>query len=484
MIWPVALLLFQGEVNDLQQSIRTFAQAYALIEANAADAVNPYNAMYEAALPSLLRRLDPHSVFLSPQQMEQLREMERSAARGFGTIVSVLPGRVIVLQTMPGAPSARAGIAPGDEIVAVNGIRLDMLGMEQLVGVLSETRQRVARLDVRRPGSARLMQFTLTPEELASPSVDRAYWLETGIAYVRATSFDPQTGKEIKSAIEKMDVARVRGLVLDLRNNGGGVVNSAVETAALFLTPGRKILTVRGRARQLEEVKVPGDGRPFEFPLTVLINEKTASAAEVVAGALQDHDRASIIGTPSFGKGLVQSVYPLAHGTGMALTTAFYFTPSGRSIQKPLRESQLDAPRYGNLEDATEFRTSAGRPVKGGGGIEPDRQALPEHQTRLRAVLDGSGALTAFATDFLQKSPTVNRGFQVTDGLLDDLQIYLSQRGIRPPLGEWSVDRDWIRSRTRQEIFNQSLGVALGDEIEAERDPQVRAAVEELRRRQ
>jgi carboxyl-terminal processing protease len=482
MLPALALLFFpQQETNDLERAIRTFSQVYAAVEAHSADGVNPNAAIYEAALPSLLRKLDPHSVFFSPAQFEQLRQMQRSTSRGFGTVVSVLPGRVIILQTVAGAPSAKAGIAPGDEIVAINNVRLDFLDMEQLVGLLGETRQKQAKLDIRRPGNARLMQFILTPEELASPSVDRAFELGDGIGFIRITSFEGETGKQLREAVVKLGGAKLKGLVLDLRNNGGGVINSAFEAAAMFLPSGAKIVSVRGRARQLEDVNVPEKNEPYRFPVAVLINEKTASASEILAGALQDHDRAAILGSTSFGKGLVQSVYPLREGTGIALTTAFYFTPSGRSVQKPLHEGQLEGtPRYANLEaGTTEFKTDSGRKVRGGGGIEPDLRVSPEGQTRLRSVLDASGVLTNFATEFLQKNKA-DAEFVVTDKLLDDVQFFLSERNIRPGLSEWSTDRDWIRSRVRQEIFNLALGVEKGDEIEFRRDPRVLRAVEAL----
>ncbi|MEZ5355951.1 MAG: S41 family peptidase [Bryobacteraceae bacterium] len=476
---PVAfLLLLQAAANDLEQSIRTFSRVFAAVEANAADPVNPHLAIYENALPALLRTLDPHSVFLSPAQFEQLREMERSTTRGFGTIVSVLPGRVIVLQTIAGGPSARAGIAPGDEIVAVNGYRLDLLDMDQLVAVLGQTRQSQAQLYVRRPGTAKLLEFLLTPEELASPSVDRAWQIQPGVAYIRITSFEGETANQLQEALSRLGGASLAGLVLDLRNNGGGIVNSAIEIAGYFLKPGARILTARGRARAAEESTVPDKAVPYEFPIAVLINEKTASAAEIVSGALQDHDRATIVGTASFGKGLVQSVYPMSDGTAMALTTAFYFTPSGRSIQRPLREGQLGAnARYAHLEQNEEFRTDSGRVVKGGGGIEPDIVIAPRGHTRLGAYLDASGILTAFATEFVRKQPGVDRSFTVSDALLDDLQVFLSERNVRPGLSEWSAERAWVRSRVHQEIFNLALGVAAGDEVESKRDEQVRRAV-------
>jgi carboxyl-terminal processing protease len=480
---PVALLLQAAGTNDLEQSVRKFAEVYGLVESHAADPVSANAAIYEGALPAMLRGLDPHSAFLSPDQMEQLRQMERSTSKGFGTVVSVLPGRVIILQVVQGAPSARAGIAPGDEIVGINNIALGQLNMEQLVQVLSESRQRPARLAVRRPGSQRLLSFTLTPEEMASPSVDRAFMVSEGIGFVRATSFEGETGKQLKEAIDKLGGNALKGLVLDLRNNGGGIVGPALEAAAWFLKPGQTLVTVRGRARAQEEVKVPAEGKPYEFPIAVLVNEKTASSAEIVTGALQDHDRARVLGVPTFGKGLVQSVYSLSQGAGVAVTTAFYFTPSGRSIQRPLKEGQLrdGEPLYANLEPAgTVFKSAAGRVLKGGGGIEPDEIVMHARQSRLQAFLDANGVLTIYATEFLSKKPTVTPEFVVDGRLLDELQVFLSERNIRPGMGEWAADREWIRMRLHQEIFNQSLGVERGDEVEFRHDPVVKRALELL----
>jgi carboxyl-terminal processing protease len=290
-----------------------------------------------------------------------------------------------------------------------------------------------------------------------------------------------ETGKQLKDAIEKLGGATLQGLVLDLRNNPGGVLTAGLESAALFLAPGTKLLSIRGRARQAEETNVPEKGTPYTFPLAILINEKSASASEIVAGGMQDHDRAVIIGQPSFGKGLVQSVYPLSEGTGMALTTAFYFTPSGRSIQKPLQEGQLtNTPLWNSLETQAEFRTDSGRLVRGGGGIMPDHVVGPEAMTRLRAALEASASFTSFATTTIKMLPPVTPPFEVSDGLLESFRSFLSENRIMPGVSEWSADREWIRSRLRQEIFNQTIGVEKGDEVESQRDPQVRKAVELL----
>jgi carboxyl-terminal processing protease len=462
--------------NPVERELKRFIDVFASVESQAADPVNSEHAIYGGAIPGMLRRLDPHSVFLDPEQTEQLKQMEKAERKGFGSVVSVLPGRVIVLQTLPGTPSAKAGLSAGDEILVINGIPLNRLEFEQLVQLLTQARQQQVHLEVRRPGNARLLQFTLTPELMDAPSVDRAFLLRPGVGYVRVTNFDAKTGELLHDTLEKLGGAALKGLVVDLRNNPGGVVQSALQTASLFLKPGQKILTVRGRAIQGEDANVPDSAKPYTFPVAVLINGKTASAAEIVTGALQDHDRAVVLGEPSYGKGLVQNVYSLSGNSALALTTAFYFTPSGRSIQKPLGDGQLDPTKFA---PKGVFHTDSGRVVKGGGGIQPDEIVQPEAPTRLRIVLDASGSFTGFATDYLQKHK-IAPDFTVTPQLMDDFQLYLSERNIRPPVADWLRDKPWIESRLQQEIVNLAFGVEKGDEIEAREDPVVRRAMAKI----
>ncbi len=464
--------------DDFEKQIRSVVSAYAIAAENAADPVTSEQAFYAGAIPGLLRKLDPHSIFFDPDQFEQLKSMESSTSKGFGSVVSILPGRVIVLQTLPGTPSAKAGLAPGDEILAINGYIIGQLDLEQLPQLLEQSRQRQARLDVRRPGTPGLMHFTLTPEEMQSPSVDRAFFLGAGIGYIRVSSFDEKTGQQIKAAIEKLGGDRLVGLVIDLRNNPGGVLTAAIETCSLFLKPGMKIVTVRGRHVPETTETVPSIATPYGFKLAILVNEKSASASEVVSGAMQDHDRATIIGVPSFGKGLVQSVFPLTQNTGLALTTALYYTPSGRSIQKPLDAAKFElggATAHPNA--MSEFHTDSGRKVTGGGGIQPDIVVYMPPTNRLRAVLDASASFTNFATEYL-RTHKVDQDFEVSPELLDQFRVFLSDREIRPGLTEWLPERDFISNRLKTELFNQAIGVEKGDEVEAQRDPVILKGLE------
>jgi len=475
-----AFLLFfaaDDSVNDpaaqLARELKKVVDVFVTMDQQAADPVPPEAAFYQGAIPGMLRTLDPHSIFFDPGQYEQLKEMEKSESKGFGTVVSVLPGRVIVLQALAGTPSSKAGLSPGDEILAINGYILARLEPEQLIQLLTIARQKTAVLEVRKPGDTRIMQLTMTPELVDTPSVDRAFTMAAGIGYVRVASFEVATGKLVKETIEKLGGDNLKGLVLDLRGNPGGVVQAAVETASLFLPSDQLVFTIKGRAQKTEEVRTPESSKPYRFPIAVLIDGKSASASEIVTGALQDHDRATILGEPSYGKGLVQSVYPLANGTGVALTVAFYYTPSGRSIQHPLPGSTLETTANSMKGN---YRTDSGRTVQGGGGIQPDEVILPPAQDRLSMVLDASGALTSFAGEYLQQHQ-VREDFEATPAILDALQLYLSERNIRPGVSDWSSHRAWIQSRLRQELMTLSFGVAKGDEIELERDPVVQRAL-------
>src|SRR5579862_994487 len=285
----LALLLFtsilsaqEDPAETLSRELTKVLDVFTTVDREAADPVAADQAIYQGAIPGMLHALDPHSNFFDPGQFEQLQQMQRGESKGFGTIVSVLPGRVIVLQATEGTPSAKAGLAAGDEILGINGYVLSQLEFDQLLQLLTVARQQKALLDVRRPGNVRLFRLTLTPELVNTPSVDRGFMLEPGIGYMRITGFEDPTGKLAKEMIEKLGGANLKGLVLDLRDNPGGSVDAAVQTASLFLPPEQLVFSIKGRSRKEEEVRVSKVNTPYQFPVVVLINEKSASASEIL----------------------------------------------------------------------------------------------------------------------------------------------------------------------------------------------------------
>ena len=476
LLLPAGLRADDDPAAGLADDIKKLLDVFTIVDQQAADPVSPDQALYQGAIPGMLRTLDPHSIFFDPDQFQQLQQMQRSESKGFGTIVSINPGQVTILQTMEGSPSAKSGLSAGDQILAINNIPLGQLVPEQLVQLLSQARQQAAVLDVRKPGNARAFRLTLSPELIDAPSVDRAFQIQPGIGYLRIKSFEEPTGKLVKTTIEKLGGEALKGVVIDLRANPGGAVQAAVDVASLFLQPGQVVFTVRGRTEQKQEARVAPLAQPYTFPVAVLMDGMSASAAEILAGSLQDHDRAAILGEPSYGKGIVQNVFPLSGDTGLALTIAFYYTPSGRSLQKPLESGSLNV-----AAKATPgiFHTDAGREVRGGGGIQPDI-AIPAPQvSRLVYVLEISGVLTTFASEYVQ-SHDIPDNFDVTSDLLDELKVYLSARRIQPGVAEWLHERDLIQSKLKQEIVNLKFGVERGDQIEMQRDPAVQRAVQSL----
>ena len=467
--------------HDLGPELRRFINVLNAVKTQGADTQAVDKLIYEGAIPSMLRQLDPHTQFFEPSQFEQLKQMEQSEQKGFGSIVSVLPGQVIFLQIFPGTPTSKAGIQAGDELVAINNIAIGSLEPEQIIQLLTQARQQKIVVFVRRQGDAKVLQFALTPELVDSPSVDRAFLLAPGIGYIRVTSWDLQTAKQLRDVLSKLNPDSLNELILDLRDNPGGIVRAALDAAAMFLKPGQRILTAKGRTAVVESADVPKDAKPYSFKLAVLVNGKTASASEILTGALQDHDRAVVVGEASYGKGLVQSVMPLSEGAGLAITTAFYYTPSGRSIQKPLRNSALsetfDDRRKRSLPT---YKTDEGRTVTGGGGIQPDIEVAPPIRTRLETVLDASGAVTAFATSYLAGHSPLPESFEISPAIIDDFKVYLSERNIQPNVPEWAQERTWISNRLLEEIVTQARGVDKGDEIAARRDPQIQAALKAM----
>ena len=466
--------------GDDEQAMKRFIGALGILDENAADPVNLDQGFYQGAIPGMLRHLDPHSVFFDEGQFQQLQQMETSTRKGFGSVVSVLPGRVVVLQTLPNTPSAKAGMSPGDEIVAVNNYRLDRLEPEQIIELLTESKQKPAQLVVHRPGNARLVELTLIPEEMQSSSVERVFALRPGIGYIRVSAFEEKTPRQIHDGIEQLGGRELKGLVLDLRNNPGGLLTAALETASFFLKGGQVILSVKGRNVPESIEKVPEGNSPYTFPLAILVNDKTASASEIVSGALQDHDRATIVGVPSFGKGLVQNVFPLSENNGLALTTALYYIPSGRSIQKAFHSNDEFAlgATAAHPNERTDFHSDSGRPVPGGGGVVPDVQVTRD-STPLRDVLEASGAFIAFATEYV-RDHKITEGWDVPAEALDEFQAWLAERRIQPSLHDWISHHDVIALRLKTEIYNQTLGVAKGDEVDAQGDPQIQKAIEAI----
>ncbi len=475
-------LLAQSELpsDEVTQESLRFTQIYSLVEENLVELPDPDRAIFDGGIRGMLGTLDPFSSFLDEDQFQQLKDQTRGKSRGFGSVLYVQPGKIMVLQAAEGSPAWRGGLGPGDEIVEVNGKRIDRLDLESLVQLLQHARTQRVRLGVIRPGQVVAHDLELFPAEVDSPTVEQAFLLQPGIGYLHISSFAQKTPREIADAAKLLGGESLKGLLLDLRGNFGGVLESAVQAASLFLPPDRTVLTVRGRAFPERTERTSAAPERFEIPLIVLVNGNTASAAEVLAAALQEHDRALIVGEPSFGKGVVETVSELSENTGLALTTAQYFTPSGRSIQRPIPGTALDAAAT-SLDPASsgspEFHTTGGRPVSAGGGITPDVSVPGRSLDPWVAFLNQRGTFMNFSSQFLTTSGRVDRSFEPDAEVLARFREYLDRRRIRVPEEYWEEDQDYLKLRIRTELFNLVFGLPVGNEIETRGDPQVQKAV-------
>ena len=339
----------------------------------------------------MLQVLDPHSHFYDPKAYARLREDQRGRYYGVGMVIQQQNNKVYVLTPYEDTPSFRAGIHPGDQIVAVDGKSTDGWTSDQVAKALKGPKGTHVQVTMARYGQPKPLVFDLVRDEIPHPSIDLKFEIRPGIGYIHLTQFQETTGQEMEDAINSF--GNLQGLLLDLRENPGGLLSQAVDVCDRLLSKGQTIVSQRGRAYADQNyVATHGNGGKT-FPIVVLVNRDTASAAEIVSGALQDHDRALIVGETTFGKGLVQTVYNLSEETGLALTTYHYYTPSGRLIQRNYEGMSLyDYYNHaGALAADSSNRevklTDSGRTVYGGGGITPDEKIEQPNPSRFQDEL-------------------------------------------------------------------------------------------------
>src|SRR6202171_1762444 len=367
--------------SDVRDSLKQFTDVYSIVEDNYAEAVNPDKAIYNGAIPGMLHSLDPHSNFFDPKSYSALREEQRGKYYGVGMTVGPRNNKVIVIAPFVGTPAYRAGIRPGDIIAAIDGKPTDNMSTSDVADLLKGPKGTTVRITMLREGSDKPLEFAVIRDEIPRYSVDLHFMIKPGIGYMHVSGFQETTEHEVAEALDQM--GDLKGLVLDLRQNPGGLLSEGVGVADKFLKKGQLIVSHHGRSSpEKRYVAARGNGGK-EYPLVVLVNRGTASAAEIVAGAIQDHDRGLIAGEVTFGKGLVQTVYPLSENTALALTTAKYYTPSGRLIQREYNGVSLYDYYYAREQEgpgtapSKEVKlTDSGRTVYGGGGINPGLEIL------------------------------------------------------------------------------------------------------------
>ena len=463
---------------EIRRTLEKITRVYHEAATWLADPLEPEQALYAGAIRGALANLDPFSVFLDSGQFQAFQQQQRGVSQGFGAVLSLQSGQVTVLQAIPGAPFARAGLGPGDRIIRINGYRVAAMDLRELVEVLQAARSGQARLSVIRSGQVVPEDFDLDPTEVPTSTVDKKFWIEPGIGYLHVAHFEQSTPGEIEAILTEWAAENLRGLLLDLRGNPGGSLEAAVATAGLFLPKGSVITSLRGRAMPEQEYRVEREPIAPSLPVVVILDRRTASAGEIISAALQEHDRAWLVGEASFGKGVVETVMPLGEGTALVLTVARYLTPSGRSVQRPLPGTALAGILSGTEKT---FTTGRGRPLTELGGVEPDQEAQAWQIDPWARFLEESTAFINFAQRYLERRGRIGEDFTVGDSMIEDFRRFLQDSGVVIP-PSWEGNVPFFKARIQTELFNLVFGITRGDEVEVKADPQVQEAWQAIER--
>lgn len=488
----------KSQTSAADDFLTRFGSLLHTVMANAPKPLEASDLVY-SAIDGTLDMLDPHSSFLRPEMFSSMRERQQGSFHGIGVIISLRGGRVTIVTPIEGTPAARLGLRAGDVIEKVDDLSTEGMNLDDVARRLRGLEGTTVRVTIGRPGLQESLELAIQRGRVPTDSVRYAFMIGDTTAYIRVNDFTRTTGRETRAALERLMAEGATRLLLDLRQNPGGIVDSAVEVAGMVLAPGQRVFSTRGRtADSFQDYRASRDGLHFDGPLVVLINSGSASAAEIVAGAVQDHDRGIVVGEASFGKGVVQTIYPV-RDAGLALTTAKYYTPSGRCIQRDfdsffaythpdLNGDGADAarPRDKEEQEQTEtFFTDSGRKVYGSGGIVPDHQvAQGEYSARVVRLLANS-AFFHFAIDLLagaSDKESAARVFVADDETLVRFRAAAIEK-------EWTTveeldaaladptDRRDIAIQLRTEVLNAGVSLNEGYRAAIETDAQLQDAL-------
>lgn len=495
--------------KDFDEALRVIQENY--IEGKKLD----YNAVFKSSIIGMLRSLDPHSNYYDRAEYEELKTDQRSQYFGIGaSIQNYLAGKeadTFITSTFQGSPAARAGLRFGDRIAAVDGVTMTGKTSLEVRDKIRGPRGSVVKVTLERAADKRLEVVELTRDVVAQPSIPDAYLIKPGVGYIDMTrGFNYTTMDELEEALAALRSQGASSLVLDLRNNPGGFLDQAIHVAEVFLPSGQLILTQKGRGPNRDNIYYSRNRAADTTPLVVLINEFSASASEIVAGAMQDHDRALIVGQTSFGKGLVQSIIPLDYGAGLTLTSAKYYTPSGRLIQRDYSDGgfydyytrggsqAIERKEAAPKPTGSESKTDAGRAVYSGGGIAPDeevaRRAVTNVQLRLRnpmfffareLVYGHIAGEASYRVDssIIEGNGSQKAGFPMSPSVYRAFKNFLATNSSWASLGaEVDRNREFVEVELGYFLITAAYGNTKGVQFLIQNDPQVAKAIDAVPR--
>jgi len=486
--------------DRVSEQYKLFTAALSAIEGNYIGTVESDRLVY-SGITGMLQTLDPHSSFMDPKAYAQMRERQEGRYYGLGVSITVIDGDITVVQLFEGSPAHQTGLRRGDVIARIEGEDTKGWTTEQAVARLKGPKGTQVSIGIRRTGYDDLIPLDVTRDEVQITTVRASFMLDATTGYIQLAEFAENSNQEVGRALDELRAQGMQRLLFDVRTNPGGPLDQAIRIANRFLSRGDLIVYTRGRVANSDQNYRATEDKNFAGPMIVLTNRKSASASEIVAGALQDHDRALIVGETTFGKALVQSVYRVSQGAGLAVTTARYYTPSGRLIQRPwdgsfdeyltydLREQ--DPNRAHAPEDLK--LTDGGRKVYSGGGIEPDRHVDGPidgfSPTLFGRMLYNRQLFDAFSQRFSRQGDTritvepnttrrdLGPGFVVDEAMLAEFRGMLETMKVNIDETAWQQDAGFIKAMVRYEIDFDLFGAAVARHHLSEQDPQLQAAL-------
>jgi len=478
--------------NDTRDSLRLYTELVNVAHERYGADVS-YRDLVYSSVNGMLRSLDPHTSFLSPEAYEGMREKQQTSFYGLGILVGVRSGQLTVISPLEGSPASRMGIQAGDVISTIEGEATDAMTIDEAIQRLKGPKGTQVKITIVRRGLPEPLAMSVTRAEIPQTTVRQAYMMSPTTGYILLTEFSRGTGREMADAIAKLKAQGMKQLLVDLRNNGGGLLDQAIEVADQFLPEDSTIVETRGRTRDsFQTYQASGKYPELGVPVVVLVNEGTASAAEILSGAIQDHDRGLVVGSPSWGKGLVQTVYNLSYGAGLALTTAKYYTPSGRLIQRDYTSyfdyythADAGSPEItGKTADPSQiFETDLGRKVYGGGGITPDVLVPEDELLPFEQFLLARNAYLNFAIDYTSRHKgQIKANWRPGPELVQEFRDWVvkekvaTAQEIDEGLAKNEV-RDYSQLQIRAEVMNALFGQEARHRAVSEGDKQLQQAL-------
>ena len=478
------------------------ASVFTQVRDNYVEPVND-DKLLQAAIRGMLRSLDPHSQFFDKSDYSDFQTTTHGSFGGIGSQIGMRNNFPTVISPIEGTPAYLLGMQTGDRIVIIEGKNTEGWTIDQVIKELRGPKGTKVAISVAREGEDKVLKYTITRDIIQVKSVPYAFVLPGGYGYVRITTFSETTAEELQAALNSFAKDDIKGLVVDLRWNPGGLLQQAVETSQMFVPKGGEIVETRARAPRPAQPYFSQNLHPYSYPMVVLVNGGSASASEIFAGAIQDHDLGLVVGTLSYGKGSVQTLIPLSGGNALKLTTAKWYTPSGRCIHKDEGERDLvqadDVESIGDEEgDATDdngagspdTKAKADKPkyktlgrhriVYGGGGITPDVDVKPDKLTSFESKIEGRGVFFNFAVKYAAQHKDVGGTPEITTAMLDVLVETLRTEKIDFTNDEVTRDRDYLARGLRREFARKAGGDVAAFKVQMEGDNQLASAVDLL----